>query len=373
MRRLIVIIVMLITWVLLLSQPIIEFETLKYDFGKIKEEAGPHEFDFKFVNTGNESFRLIKVKAGWGCTAPSWSTDEIEPEQIGIITVQYDSNNRPGKFNKSMLVYTNINNEVIRLIIEGYVIPTPGKFRSKIGSLDARTNVLEFGDIFLNTKQNESISIFNPTEDTIYIRQTNEFEYIELKIEPQILEPEQSGEIVIQFSTINSKLGKQISVCDFEITKKEKKIKGYLSIIANIVEDFSLLTDWELANPPIIYTDFQKIDLGKVELNKLITKEIEIENRGEKRDLLVHNIITTNSMYLVSPTRLTIEPGKKKIFQINIKPTTDRNNIASKLTIISNDPEQSIISFSIIGEVIQPDWRYKIYLIRKIVRLNMNM
>ena len=64
MKKIIVIIIMLITWVLLLSQPIIEFETLKYDFGKIKEEAGPHEFDFKFVNTGNESFRIINVKAG---------------------------------------------------------------------------------------------------------------------------------------------------------------------------------------------------------------------------------------------------------------------------------------------------------------------
>ena len=51
MRRLIVVIVMLITWVLLLSQPIIEFETLKYDFGKIKEEVGSHGFDFKFIKT----------------------------------------------------------------------------------------------------------------------------------------------------------------------------------------------------------------------------------------------------------------------------------------------------------------------------------
>ena len=56
--------ILLLTWVLLLSQPIIEFKTLKYNFGNIKEEAGPHEFDFSFINTGDESFRLIKVKAG---------------------------------------------------------------------------------------------------------------------------------------------------------------------------------------------------------------------------------------------------------------------------------------------------------------------
>jgi rhodanese-related sulfurtransferase len=250
-----------------------------------------------------------------------------------------------------MLVNTSINDEVIRLIIEGYVIPTPGKFRSKIGPLDARVNVLEFGDIFPNTIENESISISNSTEDTIYIKQINEFEHIKLKIEPHILEPEQSGEIAIQLSILDSKLGKLISVCNFEIIKKGKKINGYLSISANIVEDFSLLTDWELANPPIMYTDFQKIELGKIELNKLMTKEIEIENRG-KRDLLVHNITTTNSSYSINPAKLTIISGKKGVFQINIKPTTDRNNIASKLTIISNDPDKSVINFSITGEVV---------------------
>jgi len=64
MKRIIIITILLVAGTLLLSQPIIEFKTLKHDFGKIKEEAGPHEFDFKFINTGDESFRLINVKAG---------------------------------------------------------------------------------------------------------------------------------------------------------------------------------------------------------------------------------------------------------------------------------------------------------------------
>ncbi|RLC53971.1 MAG: hypothetical protein DRH89_10015 [Candidatus Cloacimonadota bacterium] len=264
-----------------------------------------------------------------------------------------------------MLVYTSINDDIIRLIIEGYVIPTPDKFRSKIGPLDARTNILEFGDIFLNTNENESISIFNSTEDTISIRQINEFDHIKLTIESQVLEPKQSGEISIQLSTANSELGKIISVFDLEITKKEKKITGYLSVIANIVEDFSLLTDWELANPPVMHTHFQKIDLGKIELNKLLTKEIEIENRG-KRDLLIHNITTTNSMYSISPKKLVIGSGKKGIFQLNIKPTPDRNNVASKLTIISNDPDKSVVNFTIAGEVIQTEGSLIMDMISKI-------
>ena len=64
MKRIVVMIIFLLTWMLLLSQPLIEFERLEYDFGKIKEEVGPHKVDFKFSNTGDAPFHLIKVKAG---------------------------------------------------------------------------------------------------------------------------------------------------------------------------------------------------------------------------------------------------------------------------------------------------------------------
>lgn len=64
MKRIIVIIIFLLAGALLLSQPIIKFETLEYDFGRIREEAGPYEIDFKFSNTGDKPFHLIKVKAG---------------------------------------------------------------------------------------------------------------------------------------------------------------------------------------------------------------------------------------------------------------------------------------------------------------------
>ena len=64
MKKIIIIVILLFVGVLILAQPIIEFETLVYDFGRIKEEAGPYNVDFKFSNTGDESFRLTKVKTG---------------------------------------------------------------------------------------------------------------------------------------------------------------------------------------------------------------------------------------------------------------------------------------------------------------------
>ncbi|RLC48273.1 MAG: hypothetical protein DRI23_10570 [Candidatus Cloacimonadota bacterium] len=64
MKRSIVLIIIIFLCTLLFSKPVIEFETLEHDFGRIKEEAGPYEVDFNFTNTGDEPFHLVKVKAG---------------------------------------------------------------------------------------------------------------------------------------------------------------------------------------------------------------------------------------------------------------------------------------------------------------------
>jgi len=249
-----------------------------------------------------------------------------------------------------MLVYTNISENFIRLIIKGYVISIPGKFRNKIGPLDISRSLIDFGDTFLGTTKDEIVTIYNSTEDTIYVTPRNKFDNIELSVDPQLLEPGNSGEIKVKLSTSQSELGKSLISYDFEITNNEQIHKSKFSILYNVIEDFSTLTAEEIADPPILFTSFNKIDLGTIEPDKLTTKTIEIDNLG-KRELVIHNIISSNGMYDIFPLKQKIESGGKGTFQLSIKPTTKRNNIASKLTIISNDPAKSVISFSIVGKV----------------------
>jgi len=64
MKKIVLVVMLLLAFVMLLSKPIIKFETLEYNLGKIKEEDGLHQVDFKYTNTGDEPFHLIRVKAG---------------------------------------------------------------------------------------------------------------------------------------------------------------------------------------------------------------------------------------------------------------------------------------------------------------------
>ncbi|MCD4697390.1 MAG: DUF1573 domain-containing protein [Bacteroidales bacterium] len=63
MKNFIIVMMFFILTISLYSAPIITFEKEVHDFGDIKEDAGPYEYEYTFSNTGDEPLKLIKVKA----------------------------------------------------------------------------------------------------------------------------------------------------------------------------------------------------------------------------------------------------------------------------------------------------------------------
>ncbi|WP_109832386.1 DUF1573 domain-containing protein [Reichenbachiella versicolor] len=95
------------------------WESKTHNFGKIVK-GNPVTKTFNFVNENNQSIQITKSKGSCGCTVTSHTTNEILPGESGQVTAKYNAA-KIGTFNKSILVYTNINNEPIKLIISGEV------------------------------------------------------------------------------------------------------------------------------------------------------------------------------------------------------------------------------------------------------------
>ena len=64
MKKLMFIVFILLCIGLLFSAPIIKFDSLKYNFGDIKEEGNYYDHEYKFTNEGSEPLKIEKVKAG---------------------------------------------------------------------------------------------------------------------------------------------------------------------------------------------------------------------------------------------------------------------------------------------------------------------
>lgn len=99
-----------------LGSPIMEFDTMEYDFGTIVE-GEIIDGAFIVTNKGKVDLVITAVKPSCGCTTPDWTKDPIKPGEKGEIKFSFNSNGRVGKQNKSITITSNAEkvNEVIRL------------------------------------------------------------------------------------------------------------------------------------------------------------------------------------------------------------------------------------------------------------------
>lgn len=98
----------------------IKFETLVYDFGKIKKDK-PVQTEFPFSNTGNSPLIISSAHAGCGCTTPHTPTEAILPGRKNVIGAGFNAHN-PGQFIKTITVSSNAEESNITLTIKGEVV-----------------------------------------------------------------------------------------------------------------------------------------------------------------------------------------------------------------------------------------------------------
>ena len=85
----------------------ISLASKSYDFGNIRESAGPVTTEFEFVNTGDAPLVIISAVASCGCTRPVYPQAPVKPGKSGKIKVTYNPAGRPGEFTKTVKVRTN--------------------------------------------------------------------------------------------------------------------------------------------------------------------------------------------------------------------------------------------------------------------------
>lgn len=96
-----------------------KFKKETIDFGKIAKGSNGTRV-FEFTNTGDAPLIIKRVQSSCGCAIPKKPEKPIMPNEVGSITVSYDTN-RVGGFSKAITVYSNAKSERKMLKIKGYV------------------------------------------------------------------------------------------------------------------------------------------------------------------------------------------------------------------------------------------------------------
>ncbi len=111
---------------------VMKFDNEEHNFGTI-EEGAEAKHVFKFVNYSKEPIVIQSARASCGCTTPSYSKEPVKPGATGTITAVYSTKNRPGSFNKTVTVSTNMGNKILK--ISGKVNPQPKSSAPKSSNL----------------------------------------------------------------------------------------------------------------------------------------------------------------------------------------------------------------------------------------------
>lgn len=81
------------------------------------------QLKFRFKNTGNKPLFITNVRAGCGCTVPSYTKEAVAPGAEGEVTAAFDTNRSAvGDTRKTVVVHTNTRNgSEHSLIFTGHV------------------------------------------------------------------------------------------------------------------------------------------------------------------------------------------------------------------------------------------------------------
>ena len=324
------------------AQPKIEFQETSYSFGKIREEGGLAIHKFIFKNTGNQPVIVTKVESSCGCTTPEWTRHPVKPGETGFVSAQYDPRNRPGAFNKHILVYNTATKAPIKLVVTGEVIPKEKTladiYRFQMGPLRLKTNHVAFAKINNTEVKKQTISIVNDSDKKITVSFDKKRipAHIKTEITPPVLNPKQEGKITIIYDAAKKNDWDYVYDRLNILVNNERPTRNTLTVSATIVEDFSKLSKEELENAPTMDFDSKVYDFGKIKQGEIVTHSFKFKNNG-KRDLLIHKTRSSCGCTTAEVPKV-VKPGETGEIKVIFNSTHKMGKQNKTVTLITNIP-----------------------------------
>lgn len=334
--------------------PRMSFESESHDFGKIREADGPTTWRFEFTNVGAVPLVISNVAPSCGCTAPSWTKEPVLPGAKGFVAATYDPRNRPGIFEKTLTVTSNGDPETLILKISGDVIPKEGsndlKFPVSIGNLKLTRNHVGFGDIYYGAQVKSETPVFNSGNENLRIEFTDVPKHLLVVANPKMLKPGEIGSIEVTYNTtIKNQWGfltDRFSVLLNGTAPKYNRV----NVSANISDDFSKLTEKDLAEAPVLSFNSDTYQFGNVKAGAILTHDFTFVNKG-KKDLVIHTVTPSCGCTSVDQNFVPVKAGQTGKISIRFNSTGFSGEQNKTITVVSNDPKNTRVILWLKGTV----------------------
>lgn len=320
------------------------FAERELNFGTVRAADGPVRHDFVFTNEGKVPLILNDVKSSCGCTVPQWPKEPVLPGKSGNISVVFNPSGQSGAVNKTIQIVSNASNSPVALTIRGVVIPSErieDVFKFTIGEIKLETIYAGFGEIYKGKTGKYSIRVWNSSNENPAVISFNMVPaHLKISVKPQSIAPQQEGIIEMEYNTaLNNTWDYTVDRIEMLVNGKSTP-NGRISVTANIREDFSTLTDEQIAMAPRVEFDSQEHDFGNIQSGQVVEHAFILNNTG-KSNLYIRKVSASCGCTAVQPSKTTIGPGESTEIKAVFNAGGREGNQKKAITVITNDPRRS--------------------------------
>lgn len=323
------------------AEQLIFNETI-HDFGTIDENAGNADFEFTFTNNSGRPVNIISVVASCGCTTPGWTKETIDQGKKGFVKASYNPKGRPGYFNKTLTVTTNLNGPTIILQIKGTVTNSEmendvSRLTASNGSLRMRTREINFGKVFINRPAaTQEMQLYNAGENVIKVDSVLAPAYLKVDL-PDSIKANQRVSMKVSY---NAMLRNQYGFTADKIvlvTNDADTPRKTFPVFATVEEYFLPVASEDTDKVPVLSLETGSMDFGNFKMGSTVQKSIKLRNTG-KKELSIRYVQPNCPCLTVTTDKQKAKPGDEIKVTISWKSEGKHGAQNKAITIYSTDP-----------------------------------
>jgi archaellum component FlaG (FlaF/FlaG flagellin family) len=341
----------------------IQFDHIDHDFGRVLEEDGKKEMTFYFTNTGKTNIAITDVKASCGCTLVDYTHDSVAPNKSGSISVIFDPTGRKGEFMKTITVYSTTQPAMNFLTVKGDIVPRakgPKDFYpTLLGSLRFNTTHFQMGDVRNNTSDTFQLLCYNESKSTVNIDGFEGPPFIKfsaLRYHGRVPSPTKTiepGEAITIQAIFDGKkspeLGGGFNNIKMKTTDSLSPNKA-MYVSYNVLEHFAKLAKKDSLLAPHIVFAKTSHDWGMVNQGDQAHTTFDFKNTG-KSNLIIRKTSASCGCTASTPEKTELKPGESSTLKVTYNSAGRQGNEKKTITVITNDPYQSVVTLQIKAEV----------------------
>ena len=360
---------------------VVSVDKVTHDFGDIYTDQGSVSCTYTFTNISNKPILLLQAVSSCGCTTTEWTREPIQPGKTGTVNAEFDNNDGPYPFDKTVTVYVSELKNPIVLHLRGTahdnVKPIKENYSLIIGNMGIKDLEIKAGNLSMGEIRSGTVAIGNVGKTPMKLEFKDVSEGLDLEVYPNPIPARSVATLTYTIHTSGKRWGKNWYYATPVVDGRVYKATGKLPVADKPVDDLHFYTEpnkrvglgkseiafWavtkenfasvpqevkeQMANPSFTKST---VSFGKLASGAKTTITFEYTNKG-KEDCEFHKLDADCSNVTVKEMDKTA-PGKKGriVLELDTKGMPKGENIIA-LTLITNSALRPVISLQIAGTI----------------------